>query len=243
MLIVVYVLTPFWLCTSSKLYVVHCVWVESSSHSIEELFVSSRLVWPCCFLRPLSLDLPLFCFLCLAFSQPCFSLTLSFSQLLQNAWASTWSCFVLGTGGVISQRSLCWCARVRVSQRIHEGAGSWASCPLCATDYIEFCSSLAHFAVDVGLVLGQARCSALKKIKEVFTRCSKDRPVDYKWMLYHYIKTPFFFFILVYSCIDTKEFTQWSFWCVCLWVAATKFIATSSIFDLSVLPWWGGALI
>lgn len=49
---------------------------------------------------------------------------------------------------------------------------------MCATDYIEFCPSLTHFVVDVGLVLSQVRCSALEKIKEVFTHPSKDRPVD-----------------------------------------------------------------
>lgn len=68
---------------------------------------------------------------CLVLSQPYLSVWWSFLLLLQNAWGNTWSCFVLGTGGVISQRSLCCCVWVRVSQRIHECGGSWACCPLC----------------------------------------------------------------------------------------------------------------
>lgn len=70
-------------------------------------------------------------FLSSAFSAFSLSVCRPFSLLLQNTWGNTWSRFVLGTGGVISQRSLCWCLRVRVRQRIHEFAGSWAGCPLC----------------------------------------------------------------------------------------------------------------
>lgn len=75
MLMVVYVLTPFCLCAYSKLYVVHCVWLENSDHhGIQGLFVSSTPVWPCCILRPLSLELPWFCSFCLVLSQPFLSL-------------------------------------------------------------------------------------------------------------------------------------------------------------------------
>lgn len=181
-------------------------------------------------------------FLSSAFSALSFlSLYASLSHyLLQNAWGNTRSCFVLGTGGVISQRSLCWCVGQGQSE------DSWMYwllsklCFVCATDYIDFCSSLAPFAVDVGLVLDQARCSALKKIKAVFIHCLKERPVHYNWMFYHRVNTHLHSVILIENYSHNRVFLLMHIFLGC---RHGFLFVTSSIFDLSFRLWWSVALI
>lgn len=156
--------------------VVHCVWVESNGHyGTEGLFVSSVRVWPCwfvfffvlVFLRTVTRCAFVVLFLPSTFPSHTLSICQAFSLLLQNTWGNTWSYFVPGTGGVISQRSLCWCMCGSGSVRGFINVLALGQAVLCVGNWLYrvLCSSLAHFAADVGLVLAKPDVLLWRRLK------------------------------------------------------------------------------